>query len=450
MNLIFVMSISGSIVFLLYLLTKPIASRYFTAHWQYNFLRICLLFYLLPYQCLQDKLLKLFNLIFGTGEAVNPLWDDIHTFEAKNTIYITTDGKMHYKYWFPLLIFSVFWLCCIIVSLYRQIKKYHACRNNLLLISETSDTEIFEITGQNHTGSLSGGTKQIRVMLCPFIRSPFTIGVFRPVIILPKQNHTADSSLYLSHELNHIRHYDAVWKFIAFITILLHWYNPLVYLLFYELCVVCEKNCDEKVTESLDDNQKIHYENLIIEAARHKTDIEPLFADSFSTNKRQTKERILFLTRKKRRLPCQKIITALVICIAALSMPISVLAYQPFRFYHDAQPYDSNQDIMYILFDDAPSPLNLDSMMTQLEQLDFTLSNEIIIDEYGNQYIVTAESKKNVRSCAHEYIHAAKNKHDKSGSGCIVSVYEGTYCKKCNYCLQESLVSQTTFTKCPH
>ncbi len=449
MNLIFVMSISGSIIFLLYLFSKPIANRYLTAHWQYNFLKVCLLFYLLPYQCFQNKLLILYNLIFGTGEATNPLRGDFLTFEAKNTIYITTDGKLHYKYWLPLLILCILWLCIVTILLYWQIKKYRSCRNKLLLVSETSDTEAVAVTEENTEKALPDRAKQVQIMFCPFIKSPFTIGVFRPVIVLPKQNKTEDLSLYLSHELNHIKNHDAFWKLIALITILLHWYNPLVYLLFYELCVVCEKNCDEIVTETLNDAQKMHYEDLIIEAARHQTDIRPLFANTFSTNKKHTKERILFLTRKNRKFPCQKIITAFIVCIASLSLPISVLAYQPVMVYPNAAPYDISPRIgdMYIIPDGTPSPFEeVDTLM----QLDFTLSDEIIIDEHGRQYALTAEIKETARSCPHKYINTTKSKHEKSGNGCTTYTYEGTYCTSCGSCLQENLVGQTILTQCPH
>ncbi len=64
-----------------------------------------------------------------------------------------------------------------------------------------------------------------------------------------------------------------------------NWYNPPVYLLFYELCVVCEKNCDEMVTKPLNDAQKVHYEDLIIEAARHQTDHEYISGNRSKHNK---------------------------------------------------------------------------------------------------------------------------------------------------------------------
>ncbi|MCM1049934.1 MAG: M56 family metallopeptidase [Clostridiales bacterium] len=448
MNILFAMSISGSIVFLLYLLTKPLANRLLTARWQYNFIRICLLFYLIPYQCFRDKYLILYNFLFKTKEP-DSLSNGIMVFEGKNTIYITSDGGLRYKYWLPLLIFSVIWLAAVTITLYRQIKKYRFCRDSLLQFSESFNPEDSDIIRQCSDITLHKRAKKVKTMYCPFVRAPFTIGLFYPIIVLPKQNDTENLSLYLSHELSHIRNHDILWKSIAFLTMLIHWYNPLVYLLFYELCTACEKNCDEMVTQSLDEIQKGQYENLIIEAAKYQNDINLLFAGAFSANKKRTKERLLFMTRKNHKSPYRKLITALVIFLAALSMPISVLAYQPVSVYRNAPSYEFNEGIgdMYIVFDEAQSPFESDHI---LMQLDFTLSSDIIIDEYGNQYAITAVDEETARSCSHEYISADKYHHAQQGSGCTMYIYKGIYCKKCGFCLQESLDNQIAYAKCPH
>lgn len=229
----------------------------------------------------------------------------------------------------------------------------------------------------------------------------------------------------------------------------MHWYNPLVYLLFYEICIVCEKNCDEIVTESLDETQKVHYGNLIIESALHQTDKESLFADTFSTNKKITKERLLFITRKNHTSPYRKIITALVICIVSLSMPISVLAYHPVSVYRNTPSYELDQGIgdMYIIPDGTPSPFESGPTLTQL---DFTLSIEILTDESENQYTVATESKESDGSCAHEYINARRDYHVPDGSRCTVYSHEGLYCKKCGFYLQESFVGEDRHMECSH
>ena len=444
MNLLFTMSISGSIVFLLYLLTKPVLNRYLTARWQYVFLKVCLLFFLIPYQCLQNEYLILCNLLFGTGEAVNPWLESMLIFRSTNTIFISSDGQMHYRYWQPLLILTLIWLCFIIILMVHQIRKYRFCRRSLLLLSESSDAETVNEAAQYYHVVFPKQKRPAKIIVCPLIKAPFTIGLFHPIVVLPKLSSTVDSPLYLMHELYHVRNHDILWKCIAFIAILIHWYNPLIYLLFHEVCTASEKRCDELVLDALDDVQKEYYEHLIIDAAQNQTNINILFADTFSTNKKQAKERILFMTRKQRKSICQKIIIATMICLTAFSMPISVLAYQPVSIYEDNH-YDPDKNSMYIIFDGSPTPLDVAE-----DHFDFSLSDNILTDEDGNQYIIAAESEQAAQSCTHEYVSATRKEHIQSGSGCTVYVYQGTYCKKCGFCLQESFVSQTFYALCPH
>lgn len=442
MNLLFTMSISGSIAFILYLIMKPVFNRYCTARWQYLFLKVCLLLYLIPYQCLKDQYYMLCKALFGYR---NPAKENLFTYKSWNTIYITTDGKMHYPYVVPLLAVAVIWLISVSVILYHQIKKYRSCRNKWILLSEISEQETCTLQAPGNTTPATAA-RPTKIIFCPFIKSPLTLGLFRPVIIVPAQYNTEDMAFYLSHEAGHINSHDAVWKLLAFIAILLHWYNPFSYILFREIGIASEKRCDEMVTAALDETQKVHYENLIIESARSHTDSGVLFTGTFSTGHNQTKERILFMNRPKCKSIYSKVITALLIGIIALSMPISVLAYQPLSVYWDQQDYKPNADAMYIIFDNQPCPLDDPYEM----HIDFSLSDNIIIDEDYNQYIITSEDAKAAQACSHEYITAQRRHHVRNGSGCITYIYEGTYCKKCTHCLQETLINQNTYSNCPH
>ena len=445
MNLILVMSISGSLVFLLYLLMKPMANRWLSAHWQYNFLKICILFYLIPYQYFQDEYLRFYNRNFGSGEDINPLRGDTLVFKNKNTIYITPDGRLHYEYWLPLLISVIVWLLIIGIFLFINIRKYHSFRKQIVRLSEIPNDDTLDTATEKQHAILQKNRKQAQILQCSYTTSPVAVGLFKPIVILPKQNNIKDTSLYLAHELYHVRNHDVLWKFLAFFTILLHWFNPLVYLLFIEIGNASEKYCDEKVTNSLSETEKVHYGDLIIDAAQREHDASILLADSFIKNNKQAKERIEFMTRETHKITHWKLMTALAACLAILSMPMSVLAYEPFYTYETAE-YDSSADVMYILPPDTESPLIDDCLMN----LDFTLSDEILIDEFGNQYVITPGESQTAKSCAHEYVNTTKNVHEKTGNDCIIYVYEGTYCKKCGYCANETYIRQISFSPCPH
>lgn len=447
MNLPFVMSISGSIAFLLYMATKPIVYRGLTAHWQYRFLKVCILFYLVPYQCFQEQYLILCRYLFGYEGKVRSLDNGPLIFEARNTIYITNDGKMYYEYWLPFVICAGIWLCTVAVLLFRQIRKYYACRKGLLMVSQLCSEELKDIVEQYYKAP-PVLRKRIRIIHCPFVQTPCTIGAFWPVIVLPRQYRTADLPLYLAHELSHIKNHDILWKFAAFFVVLLHWYNPLVYLLIREVYVVCEKACDETVMTSLDEKQKMHYENLVLEAAQHHTKMDTVFVNTFSSHKKQMKERLLFMTRKNGKASCWKMMAAMVIFIVAVSMPVSVMAYEPVKIYHDIMHDWPVRGDMYIYADDMTNPFL--TVQKPLDQLDFSLSDDVILDEYGNQYPINPACTENACSCTHVYVNGTRIHHEKNDRGCTIYTYKLIYCQSCKTPLQETLDNQATYINCPH
>lgn len=88
------------------------------------------------------------------------------------------------------------------------------------------------------------------------ISSPFIIGVFKPKIYIP-YNVSDDFLQYvLQHEKYHIKRCDNVLKIIAYLLLILHWFNPLCYLAFYTLKYVYSK--------FLQDNQKGLYADMYL------------------------------------------------------------------------------------------------------------------------------------------------------------------------------------------
>lgn len=51
----------------------------------------------------------------------------------------------------------------------------------------------------------------------------------------------------VAHEKAHIRRKDHWWKPLGFIVLMVHWFNPLMWLAYVLLCRDIELACDEKV-----------------------------------------------------------------------------------------------------------------------------------------------------------------------------------------------------------
>lgn len=74
--------------------------------------------------------------------------------------------------------------------------------------------------------------KNFKVMSNCNISSPMIIGLFHPVMVLPKRSYSEKESYFiLKHELIHLKRNDIFYKLIMVLVHALHWYNPAVYLL---------------------------------------------------------------------------------------------------------------------------------------------------------------------------------------------------------------------------
>lgn len=96
----------------------------------------------------------------------------------------------------------------------------------------------------------AGLKRQVRIKVSDRIASPLTYGVFRPVILLPKNIYKCDTKTVeyiLAHELTHIRRFDVLYKLFLVIAVSLHWFNPLAWVMLVLASRDIELSCDEEV-----------------------------------------------------------------------------------------------------------------------------------------------------------------------------------------------------------
>ena len=96
------------------------------------------------------------------------------------------------------------------------------------------------------------------------IRTPFVFGLVNPKIYLPRDLSEIEREYIIKHEQTHIERYDHITKFIAFIVLSIHWFNPLVWLSFFLMTEDMELSCDEKVIKELGNGIKKDYSNSLL------------------------------------------------------------------------------------------------------------------------------------------------------------------------------------------
>lgn len=98
------------------------------------------------------------------------------------------------------------------------------------------------------------------------VMTPCLYGVFRPAIYLtPAVAETAEARGHvLAHELTHYRHLDHIWAVLRSLCLVLHWYNPLVWLAFRVSREDAELACDEGALEALGEGARAEYGETLI------------------------------------------------------------------------------------------------------------------------------------------------------------------------------------------
>lgn len=134
------------------------------------------------------------------------------------------------------------------------------------------------------------------------ISSPLTYGLFRPVILMPKETDWNDTNVLkyvLAHEYVHIRRYDAVFKLLLTLSLCVHWFNPMVWVMYIIANRDIELSCDEKVVRMLG-SEKSSYAMALIQMEEQKISLYP-FSNSFSRN--ALKERITAIMKFTKNTP---------------------------------------------------------------------------------------------------------------------------------------------------
>nr|MCR5682410.1 M56 family metallopeptidase [Clostridiales bacterium] len=105
------------------------------------------------------------------------------------------------------------------------------------------------------------------VYLADYVDTAFVWGFFRPIIILPSSLKGRARRYVIQHERAHIRRGDPVWRLLAFTALLVHWFNPLVWLAFRLSGKDMEMSCDEAVVRSSAGDIRADYSETLLRFA---------------------------------------------------------------------------------------------------------------------------------------------------------------------------------------
>lgn len=143
--------------------------------------------------------------------------------------------------------------------------------------------------------------RQIRIRQFDRIGTPLTYGVRRPTILLPNQTleeHPKTLTYILTHEYVHIRRFDCVSKLLLSAALCLHWFNPLVWVMYVLANRDLELSCDEMVLRLLGIENRSAYAMALLEMEEKRSGFGALYS---AFGKNAIEERIGAIMKMKKR-----------------------------------------------------------------------------------------------------------------------------------------------------
>lgn len=156
------------------------------------------------------------------------------------------------------------------------------------------------------------------VMVTGAIETPCLFGVVSPTIyVTPKvADHKAVLEHILAHETTHYRHRDHIWAILRCLCLILHWYDPLVWLAAALSRRDAELACDEGTLKHIGEEERIDYGRTLIGLTCTARGAAFLTATTMTGSKSGIKERITLIAQKPK-MAAGTLIAVLLIVVAA-------------------------------------------------------------------------------------------------------------------------------------
>lgn len=170
--------------------------------------------------------------------------------------------------------------------------------------------------------------RPVQVRCSDRIESPLTYGILWPVILLPADADWRDEEtmgFILAHEMSHIRRFDALTKWLLAAMLCVHWFNPLVWVMYILSNRDLELACDEAVIRQYGIQSCPSYALALLEMEEKRTYLTPL-SSSFSKN--ALKERIDAIMKAKKRTVAGIVCALVLVCAVVILFATSAMEKQ--------------------------------------------------------------------------------------------------------------------------
>lgn len=106
--------------------------------------------------------------------------------------------------------------------------------------------------------------------ICDQVKSPFILGLLKPKIYLSSSMEKAQLPYVIAHEQAHLRRGDQWWKPLGFVLLMIHWYNPFVWVAYILFCRDLELACDESAVRDLTLEERKNYSYALLSCSMQR------------------------------------------------------------------------------------------------------------------------------------------------------------------------------------
>ena len=172
--------------------------------------------------------------------------------------------------------------------------------------------------------------RPLRIRMSDRIKAPLTYGIWKPTILFPAATdwqNTVNLKHILTHEMAHIRHFDILTKWLLAAALCLHWFNPLVWVMYFLANRDIEHACDDAVVQTFGIAMKSTYAMTLLDLEEDKRLLSPMCC-SFA---KKPIEKRIHMIMKTTKTTLWGIVLAVVLLmgagtvVAATSVPIRII-----------------------------------------------------------------------------------------------------------------------------
>ena len=230
------------------------------------------------------------------------------------------------------------WIGVAVILLIRYFYKRVKVRRILeqYVIKDTDTKEYYE--------SFLNDTKirSIKIAVIPGEEQAAIFGVIRPIMILPDAVLEEKTVAHMiRHEIKHYANYDLWLKFFVDLLVVIHWWNPIVYMMRKELSLAFELSNDYMVTKDMSELGKIEYAETLVQAAKLMSNQQAY--DLNLTGRECLETRIKMLLKEKTTEGMRSRLLAAANLLFVFLIMIISLVFVPEVFYKESVHYDSEE-----------------------------------------------------------------------------------------------------------